>query len=151
MNTRTMTRKRTKTAIIPEAPNFPARPRLLILPACVFLLLIFVCTLHGRNAPKPQRHAVIFGTVWGPDDRALPGVEVKVRRADSNKKKARWTLYSNRRGEFEVAVPAGRADYVIWAVTKHYKLPDGKHLQDSPEVTVHIENDERADTGLHLK
>jgi hypothetical protein len=78
-------------------------------------------------------------------------MEVKVRRADDQKKKARWTMYSNRRGEFEVAVPAGRADYVIWAVTRHYKLPDGKHLQDSPEVTVQVENDERADTGLHLK
>jgi hypothetical protein len=78
-------------------------------------------------------------------------MEVKIRRADDHKKKARWTTYSNRRGEFEVAVPAGRADYVIWAVTRHYKLPDGKHLQDSPEVTVQVENDERADTGLHLK
>jgi hypothetical protein len=146
-----MTKKRTKTATTPEPvlSSLPLRPSIVL--ACFFFLLIFGGSLHGRDAPRSQRHAVIFGTVWGPDDRALPGVEVKVRPADSTKKKARWTIYSNRRGEFELAVPAGRADYVIWAVTKHYKLPDGKHLQDSPEVTVHIENDERANTGLHLK
>jgi hypothetical protein len=105
--------------------------------------------LFAAEAHKPQRHAIIFGTVWGPDDRALPGMEVKIRPA--NQKKARWDLVSNRRGEFEAVVPAGPADYVIWAVTKHYKLPDGRHLQASPEVTVHVDNDERADTGLHLK
>ncbi|HTJ88536.1 MAG TPA: hypothetical protein VL349_14810 [Terriglobales bacterium] len=144
-------RKRTKTAIIPEPARSSALLRFLIVLTWLFSLLISVEPLHGRDASKTQRHAVIFGTVWGPDDRALPGVEVKIRPADSPGKKARWTLYSNRRGEFEVAVPAGKADYVIWAVTRNYKLPDGKHLQDSPELTVHIENDERADTGLHLK
>jgi hypothetical protein len=45
----------------------------------------------------------------------------------------------------------GKQDYVVWADTKGYKLPNGVHLQPSPEVTVHIENNERADTGLHLK
>jgi len=146
-----MTRKRTKTATTPEPAlsSAPLRPSIVL--ACFFFLLIFAGSLHGRDAPKPQRHAVIFGTVWGPDNRALPGVEVKIRRATDNQKKAHWTIYSNRRGEFEVAVPAGKADYLIRAVTRHYKLPDGKHLQDSAEVTVHIENDERADTGLHLK
>ena len=123
--------------------------RLSLIAAC--LLLALTIPLQGRDKKKPDDYALIFGTVWGPDDRALPGVEVKIRPADSPGKKARWTLYSNRRGEFEVAVPAGKADYVIWAVTRNYKLPDGKHLQDSPELTVHIENDERADTGLHLK
>ena len=146
-----MTRKRARTATTPEPPLFSAPLRPSIVLACFFSLIILGSALHGREAATPKRHAVIFGTVWGPDDRALSGVEVQVRRADSTKKKARWTAYSNRRGEFEVAVPAGKADYVIWAVTRHYKLPDGKHLQDSPEVAVHVENDERADTGLHLK
>lgn len=146
-----MTKKRTKTATTPEPAFFsvPLRPSAVL--ACLLFLLIFAGILQGRDTPKPQRHAVIFGTVWGPDDRALPGIEVKIRRAADNQKKARWTIYSNRRGEFEVAVPAGKADYIIRAVTRHYKLPDGKHLQESSEVTVHIENDERADTGLHLK
>ena len=69
----------------------------------------------------------------------------------ANEKKARWDSYSTRSGEFEFAVPAGKAEYVIWAITRRYKSSDGKHLQDSPEVTVHVENDERVDTGLHLK
>lgn len=72
-----------------------------------------------------------------------------IRRAD--KKKAQWHVYSNHRGEFEQRVPVGKADYVIWANTKGIKLRNGKHLQPSPQVTVHIESNERADTGLHLK
>ncbi len=144
-----MTRKRTKTAITPERLHFFARRYVFFILTCFSILAIFSTPLLGGDAPKLQRHAVIFGTVWGPDDRPLSGVEVKVRRA--SEKKARWDVYSSRRGEFEVAVPAGKADYVVWAVTKHYKLPNGKHLQSRPEVTVHIDNDERADTGLHLK
>lgn len=65
-------------------------------------------------------------------------------------KKARQEKYSNRVGEFEFQVPAGKQDYVIWADTKGYKL-NGRHLQPGTEVTVHIETNERADTGLHLK
>jgi len=143
------TRKKTRTGTTPEVLS--ARPFILAVITCLILISILTCSLRAGSVPMPQRHAFIFGTVWGPDDRPLAGIEVKVQRADDRKQKARWTLYSNRRGEFEVAVPAGRADYVIWAVTRHYKLPDGKHLQDSPEVAVHLENDERADTGLHLK
>jgi len=104
---------------------------------------------QSRERPKPPDYALIFGTVWGPDDLALPGVKVKIRR--SGDKKARWELYSNRRGEFELRVPAGKQDYVIWADAQGYKLRNGNRLQPGPEVTVHIENNERADTGLHLK
>ncbi len=88
-------------------------------------------------------------TVWGPDNRPLYGVKVKVRFADQ--KKAKWEGLSDHRGEFALRVPAGKADYVAWAEVKGYKLPDGKHLQAGGEVTVHIDNDERADIGLHLK
>src|ERR1700758_1786054 len=105
-----MKRKRTKTATTPEPALFsiPLHPSVIL--ACLLFLLISVGLLQGRDAPKPQRHAVIFGTVWGPDDRALPGIEVKIRLATDNQRKARWTIYSNRRGEFEVTVPAGKAD-----------------------------------------
>ena len=48
-------------------------------------------------------------------------------------------------------MPAGKADYIVWADLKGYKLPDGRHLQPGSEATVHLENDERADIGLHLK
>lgn len=121
----------------------------LLVSTCLLVFLISSALLEGRERPKSSDYALIFGTVWGPDELALPGVRVKIRRAED--KKARWELYSNRRGEFEQRVPAGRQDYVVWADSKGYKLPNGKHLQPSPEVTVHVENNERADTGLHLK
>jgi hypothetical protein len=76
-------------------------------------------------------------------------MKVNIRRA--GEKKARWQVYSNLRGEFQQRLPVGRQDYVIWADIRGYKPPDGKHLQPGMEVTVRIENNERADTGLHLK
>ena len=130
--------------------NFPVlRMPFTSLSACLLFVLALTPRPLSAETHKPVRHAVIFGTVWGPDDQELPGVEVKIRLA--NQKKAKWDLVSNRLGEFEAFVPAGPADYVIWAETKHYKLSDGRHLQPSPEVTLHIDGDERADTGLHLK
>ena len=57
-----------------------------------------------------------MGTVWGPDDRPVYGVKVKIRRADQ--KKAKWELMSDHSGEFTQRLPAGKADYVVWADTK---------------------------------
>lgn len=101
--------------------------------------------LSGENKhDKP--YAVIFGTVWGPDDHPLYGVKIKIRR--ESEKKARWELYSDHNGEFAQRVPAGKQDYVIWADLKGYKSPN--RLQGD-EVKVHVDADERVDTGLHLK
>ena len=76
------------------------------------------------------------------------GVKVKIRRA--SEKKARWELFSDHSGEFAQRVPAGKADYVVWCDLKDYKMPRGRHLKPGTEVTVHIQNDERSDIGLHL-
>jgi hypothetical protein len=105
-------------------------------------------------APDDPRkpYALIFGTVWGPDDRPVYGVKVKIRRSD--KKHAKWELYSNHQGEFAQRVPAGEATYIIWADAKdlkNIKSSNGAQLQAGPEVTVHITGDERQDIGLHLK
>jgi hypothetical protein len=120
-----------------------------------------VCVIAGsaaypgtmRAAPEHAKfekpYALIYGTVYGPDNRVVYGVKVKIRRAEE--KKARWELYSDHRGEFAQRVPAGRQDYVISADLKGYKSPDRKHLQLVQEVTVHIDNEERTDTSLHLK
>jgi len=127
--------------------QFRSSTCVLALTSCFFLL-----SLHAASEtrkPKTKQTAVIFGTVWGPDDRGFPGIRVNIRKA--GEKKTRWQVYSNRRGEFEQEVPAGKQDYVIRADVKGVKLPGGRHLQPSPEVTVHIESNERADTGLHLK
>jgi len=149
-----MTRKKTKTATTPEPAFSPARipPVLSRLVFAFFAIVLMIGTpLPGRQRPQATDYALIFGTVWGPDDRPVYGVRVKIRRASDKDKKARWEVYSNRLGEFEQRVPVGKQEYIVWTDTKGYKSPDGKHLQPGPEVTVHIENNERADTGLHLK
>jgi hypothetical protein len=117
--------------------------------AFLTLLLTISNPLHGREQPKPAGYALIFGTVWGPDDQPVYGVEVKIRVA--GEKKVRWEVHSNHMGEFEQRVPARKQDYVLSADLRGYKNPAYKHLQPGPEVTVHIESDERVDTGLHLK
>jgi hypothetical protein len=124
----------------------------------VFGLLFLLCLVLSSSAadraeadahPDEGSYALIFGTVWGPSDLPLYGVKVRIRRADQ--KKPHWELYSDHHGEFAQRVPAGTADYVIWADVKGYKAPGGTRLEAGPEVKVHVENNERVDTGLHLK
>ena len=115
----------------------------------VFLAcLLLPVQARASDRDKPQPYALIFGTVWDPDGHPLYGVKVKIRRA--NEKKARWELYSNHTGEFAQRLPVGKADYIVWADVKGYKLPSGKQLKPGSEVTVHIDYDERSDIGLHL-
>ena len=116
----------------------------------ILLLTLPATLLASGEQPDPRKpYALIFGTVWGPDDRPVYGVKVKIRRSDQ--KRAKWELYSNHSGEFAQRLPAGKADYVVWADTKGLKLLNGNKLDPGSEVTVHIESDERADIGLHLK
>ena len=56
--------------------------------------------------------------------------------------KAKWELISNHQGEFAQRVPAGKADYIITADVKQ---------NPKPELTVHVDNDERKDFVLHMK
>jgi hypothetical protein len=129
------------------------------IPRRVLMGLLFtglgLCLSSGTSVGQSaaQRHekpyALIFGTVWGPDDYPLYAVKVKLRRADQ--KKAKWEQYSDHQGELAFRVPAGKATYYVWAEVKGYKLPDGSKLQPGQEVRVEVENDERVDFGLHLK
>jgi hypothetical protein len=102
----------------------------------------------SKNLKPTDAYALVFGTVWGPDDHPVYGVKVKIRRAQD--KKAKWELYSDHAGEFAQRFPAGRADYVVWAELKGMKTADGQPLHLAQEVTVHVEYDERVDIGLHL-
>ncbi len=123
-----------------------------------FLIVFLFTTLSSQNelsavpAPtdKVKPYALIAGTVWGPDDRPVYGVTVKIRRATDKPKKVRWEVYSDHMGEFAQRVPAGESDYILWADLKGVKSADGKPLRLAQPVTVHIYNDEREDTGLHL-
>jgi hypothetical protein len=75
-------------------------------------------------------------------------VKVKIRR--ENEKKIRWEQYSDHNGEFAQRVPAGKQDYVVSADAKRIKSKNGNAVQGK-EVKVHVDADERVDTGLHLK
>lgn len=76
-------------------------------------------TFDGDEKKQPP-FALIYGTVYGPDNRPLYGVPVKIRRSD--KKKAQWEMMSDHRGEFAVRVPPGPADYIVWTDVKLSKL-----------------------------
>jgi hypothetical protein len=149
-------RREAKTVTTPRVRPFPSRLRL---PA--FFLLLLLLPVPGPNslsrasaAPLPQKlkpkdpYALIFGTVWGPDDHPAYGIQVKIRRARN--KRAKWELMSDHAGEFAQRVPAGKADYVVWADLKGVKTADGQPLHLAQPVDVHVEYDERVDIGLHL-
>lgn len=124
----------------------------------VSALLLSAAIAHAQNGtaskklkpkPKPKHlYSLIVGTVWGPDDRPVYGVKVKIRR--SQDKKSKWELQSDHHGEFAQRLPPGKADYIVWADLKDFKPMDGKALHAVQEVPVHIDNEERIDIGLHL-
>ncbi len=106
-----------------------------------------------QAAPRPQSstsaeqaakkdYALIYGTVWGPDARAVAGVPITIRRASD--KKPKWETVSDRRGEFAQRVPVGAQDYIVQANIKTLRG------QLKPEVTVHIDDNERKDISIHL-
>ncbi len=131
-------------------PRLVSHARISLRICTAALCLVTTQLSAAQRVPRPdQPYALIFGTVWGPDDHPLYGVKVKIRRADQ--KKAHWELFSDHHGEFAQRLPPGPADYVVWADLKGYKSPTGKELHQAEEVKVHIDNDERQDTGLHLK
>lgn len=148
----TKSRRKAKTVTIPSSgPRFTRLSW-----TCFLLLALFLPAFHPQQAlqaapkekDKDKPYALIIGTVWGPDDRPVYGVKVKIRRAKD--KKAKWEMYSDHNGEFAQRVPPGEMDYIIWADLKSFKPSDGKPIRLVKEVTVHIYNDEREDTGLHL-
>ena len=118
-------------------------------PIIRFLALVLaVASISSLTRAESKSHArdpyaLLFGTIYGPDNRPEYGVHIKIRRADQ--KKPKWELMSDHQGEFAQRVPAGKADYVITADVKTPKS------QPKPELTVHVDNDERKDFVLHLK
>lgn len=151
-------KKKPKTVTTPDScpPRPPCSRFCNLVPYAV--LAVFSCLAiapiaGGEPAARQNTHekpyALIFGTVWGPDNLPVYGVPVMIRR--SRDKKARWELFSNHAGEFAQRVPAGREDYVIWADLRGFKPQNGKQLHAGDQVTIHVDNEERVDTSLHLK
>jgi len=112
--------------------------------AALVVLLIAATALAQKPAPKGAPYALIFGTVYGPDDRPVYAASVQVRRSDGKKVKQGDELMSDHQGEFALRVPAEKADYIIRA-----ELKDGKRKL-AAESQVHVNFDERVDIGLHL-
>jgi hypothetical protein len=147
-----------KTVIYPNLRKGPPYARLFHLNFLLIVLLLpnlssqngLIAAPKSKDKDKDKPYALIAGTVWGPDDRPVYGVTVKIRRATDKAKKVRWQLYSDHMGEFAQRVPPGESDYIIWADLKGFKPSDGKPLHLVQPVTVHVYNEEREDTGLHL-
>jgi hypothetical protein len=117
---------------------------------CLALVLLASCWvpmpgLAGEKKAKP--YAVIAGTVFDGNYRAVPGIKVKIALLKGEQRGKTWEHISDRRGEFAQRVPAGAADYLVWAELKPVK---GTVQTPRPEAKVHIQNDERQDVGLHL-
>jgi hypothetical protein len=110
-------------------------------------LLVTACMIAGAlslavaQKPSPHPYALIFGTVYGPNDLPARGIKVKIRREGEKKP---IELYSDNNGEFAQRFPAGKADYTVWADLKD------KQAAEKTQVKVHIDNDERQDVTLHL-
>lgn len=135
-------------------PSFPSL-RFFLSSLLLVLLLSSLSPHEAANASSASKklkptdpYALIFGTVWGPNDHPVYGVRVLIRRASD--KKASWELYSDHAGEFAQRVPAGKNDYIVSADLKHVKTEDGHPVHLAEEVPVHVEYDERVDIGLHL-
>jgi hypothetical protein len=116
-----------------------------------FSLVIVTASLlaaPGLAAKKKQEpYAVVAGTIFDSNARAVPGIKVKIARLDGEKIGKTWEHISDRRGEFAQRVPAGAAEYLVWAEIKPAK---GAAAGKRPEARVRIENDERQDVNLHL-
>jgi len=151
-------KKKLKTAIYRRLLIPPSWSPLFHRVACRLLLIVLLLCLGSAIAVRPapaaekkseKPYALIFGTVWSPENRPLYGVKVEIRRAGD--KKPRWVLFSNHSGEFAQRVPAGKAEYLVRANLKGCKPSNHNGLREGTEVTVHLENDERTDIGLHLR
>lgn len=99
-------------------------------------------TEQSSSQPTKNDYALVYGTVWDPENHPVAGVPIRIRKAGD--KKAKWELTSDSHGEFAQRVPAGSQDYVIQA---DIKMPKG---QPKPETKVHIDDDERRDISLRL-
>lgn len=75
----------------------------------------------SKQAQRNNSHAddfLIRGTVFTPEGLALPGAELRIRRA--SEKKFKWNDLANSRGEFAIRVKMG-TDYEVLVRAKGYR------------------------------
>ena len=127
--------------------------------ACLVLCVLAALSHAGASDQKDKQkaekpYALIFGTAYGPDDRPLYGVKVTIH--PPVKKKPRWELMSDHRGEFAQRVPPGPSDYIVHGEAEYAPAgPDGKpqiskKKRLSGDTKIHVDGQERLDIGLHL-
>ena len=110
-----------------------------------FCVLLAAGTALAQQPPHEEKpYALIFGTVYAPDDRPAHGARVQIRRADGKKVKGGDDLVSDHQGEFALRLPAQPADYVVRATAQAGKR------KLAAETKVHVNLDERVDISLHL-
>lgn len=105
-------------------------------------ILLFAAVSLFAPAQEKKDYALIYGTVWGADSRAVAGVPIKIQRVGD--KKPKWELISDHRGEFAQRVPTGDNEYLVIA---DIKVPKGG---TKPQTKVHVYANERVDISLHL-
>jgi len=102
----------------------------------------------NKEKDAKKHYGLIFGTAYGPDDRALYGVRISIHPVE--KKHPAWELISDHRGEFAQRVPPGPADYIISGEAE-LLVQNNKKKKFKAEAKVHIESDERQDVSLHFR
>lgn len=144
MKTTTKKTKRKKTRIV---ITDPARRLSFRVATALLAVLLLNCAVPFSSASPSDKHrhdsyALIYATVWGKGAETIYGVKVQLRRAGD--KKVIGEQISNHTGEVAFRVPAGKQDYTL---TADVKLSKDKA---KPQVTAHVENDERVEVSLHL-
>jgi hypothetical protein len=123
----------------------------------IFVLATLSHPVAAASKDKPQKekpYALIFGTAFGPNDRPLYGVKIRIR--PQTKKRPSWDLISDHRGEFAQRVPPGPGDYLIRGEAEYAPAgEDGrpqlsKKVRLKGETRVHVGSEERLDISLHL-
>src|SRR5512146_433630 len=94
--------------------------------AAVISLALFASSALALRGPRKEQQpvGVIFGTVYGPDDRPVYGVKIQIHPVGKNK--PNWELMSDHRGEFAQRVPLDPAGYEVSGEAEIVPIVDGK-------------------------
>lgn len=116
-------------------------------------MALLLSSAFAREDPK-KHYALIFGTIYGSDDRPVYGVRVTIHPV--GRRRPSWDLVSDHRGEFAQRVPPGPEDYVVTSEAEMAPVEKGKPQTSKKkkfkaETKVHIAEEERQDITLHLK